>query len=236
MSGHSKWATIHRAKEVKDAARGKLFSRLARAITIAAKTGGGPNPESNFKLRVEIDKARAANMPKENIERAISKGSGSDSMIEVSYEGFGPGGIELIVDTATDNRNRTGQEIKNILERGGGSLGGPHSVSFNFSQTGFILVKKAADKDAQLLALIDLGIADLEEVEEGIEVYTPASQLYEMRKKIEAAGFSAENTELIKKPITTVKVDEANRDKVVNFLETLEDQDDVLKIYTNATF
>src|SRR3989344_6041026 len=150
MSGHSKWATIHRSKEVKDAKRGNLFAKMGRAISIAVKAGGGPDPSANFKLRVAIEKARAADMPKENIERAIAKASEGGALEEVTYEGFGPGGIGVIVEAATDNKNRTAQEIKNAFERGGGNLAGPGSVSFNFEQKGFLLVKKTDKPDEQM--------------------------------------------------------------------------------------
>jgi YebC/PmpR family DNA-binding regulatory protein len=236
MSGHSKWATTHRQKEVKDAARGKLFSKLASAISIAVKTGGGPNPDSNFKLRVVIEKAREANMPKENIERAISKGIGSGSLDEVTYEGFGPYGIAVIIEAATDNRNRTSAEIKNILERAGGSLAGPGAVAFNFTPSGFILVdpKEGESADDTLLKLIDLGVNDLEVTEDGIEVYVAPSQLYEEKGKIESAGYKTSAAELIMRPKNMVKIEDSAKEKTLSFLDTLEEHDDVQKVFTNA--
>lgn len=235
MSGHSKWATIHRQKEVKDAARGNLFSKLAKAITIAVKAGGGPNADSNFKLRVAIDKAKVANMPKDNIERAIEKGSGSaESMEEVTYEGFGPGGIAVIVEAATDNRNRTAQEVKNIFERAGGRLAGPGSVSFNFENKGFMLVKKADDAEGQMLKLIDLGVEDMEETDDGIEVYTNPEKLSQTRRQLEEGSFEVISTELYMRPKTHQEIkDPAEAKKALGFLDTLNEQEDVQKVYAN---
>ena len=234
MSGHSKWATIHREKGVKDAKRGNLFSKLGRAISIAVKTGGGPDISSNFKLRVAVEKARAADMPKDNIERAISKGSGGEAMDEVSYEGFGPGGIGVIVEVATDNKNRTASEIKSIFERGGGNLGGPGSVSFNFEQKGFLLVKKKENPEAQMLKLIEAGVEDVQESSDGIEVYTAPNMLGEVRKHLEAEGFEIASTELYLKPKTPLTISDPEIvKKATNFLESLEDHDDVQKVYTN---
>lgn len=234
MSGHSKWATIHRAKGVKDAKRGNLFSKLGRAISIAAKTGGGPDISSNFKLRVAVEKARAADMPKENIERAIAKASEAEAMDEVTYEGFGPGGIGVLVEVATDNKNRTASEVKNVFERGGGNLGGPGSVSFNFEQKGFLLVKKTADPESQMLKLIEAGVEDVEESEDGIEVYTAPNMLSDVRKHLESEGFEITSTELYLKPktlLTLTRPDEVK--KATSFLEELESHDDVQKVYTN---
>lgn len=234
MSGHSKWATIHRQKEVKDAKRGNLFSKLGKAISIAVKTGGGPDPSANFKLRVAVEKARAADMPKDNIERAISKGSGGEAMDEVIYEGFGPSGIGVIVEVATDNKNRTASEIKQIFERGGGNLGGPGSVSFNFEQKGFLLVKKTADPESQMLKLIEAGVEDIEETSDGIEVYTDPHMLSEVRKHLETEGFEITSTELYLKPKTLLTItDPEEVKKATGFLETFEEHEDVQKVHTN---
>src|SRR3989344_2847350 len=234
MSGHSKWATIHREKGVKDAKRGNLFSKMGRAISIAAKTGGGPDISANFKLRVAMEKAHAEDMPKDNIDRAISKGSGGESLDEVSYEGFGPGGIGVIVEVATDNKNRTASEIKSIFERGGGNLGGPGSVSFNFEQKGFLLVKKKEDPEAQMLKLIEAGVEDVQESSDGIEVFTAPNMLSEVRKHLEAEGFEIASTELYLKPKTPLSISDPEIiKKATNFLESLEEHDDVQKVYTN---
>jgi YebC/PmpR family DNA-binding regulatory protein len=235
MSGHSHYATIKRQKEVKDAARGNLFSKLARAITIAAKAGGGPDPNSNFKLRVVMDAARAANMPKENIERAISKASGPETLEEVTYEGYGPSGIAVVVEAATDNRNRTGQEIKNIFERGGGSLAGPGAVSFNFEQKGLLLVEKKEDPQAQMLSMIDLGVEDVEETTDAIEVYVATDKLAEARQKLIEAGLNVTSAELYLKPKNLQPVtDPKEASRVLSFLDSLEQQADVQKVNANV--
>ncbi|KKU09419.1 MAG: transcriptional regulator, partial [Candidatus Woesebacteria bacterium GW2011_GWB1_45_5] len=188
MSGHSHFATIKRQKAVNDAAKGNLFSKMARSIMLAAKSGA--DPDMNFKLRFEIDKARAVSMPKENIERAISKATTEAANLqEVTYEGFGPGGVSVIVEAATDNKNRTAQEMKNIFERAGGSLAGPGAVSFNFENKGFMLVKKNENPEGMMLSLIDAGVEDIEESDDGLEVYVAPDKLSEMHKKIQALGF-----------------------------------------------
>lgn len=235
MSGHSHYATIKRQKGLKDAARGQIFSKLGRAIQIAVKTGGGPDPDSNYKLRMAIDTARASNMPKDNIERAISRGSGSaENFEEVSYEGFGPGGIGIIVDAATDNRNRTGQEIKNVFERGGGSLAGPGAVSFNFELKGLLTVKKEGNAEELMLKLIDAGVEDLDEQIDAIEVYVPPDKLTQTRDKLQEMGFIITSFELIKRPKNLQQVGSlAEAQKILAFLDTLEAYEDVQKVYTN---
>src|SRR3989344_2036346 len=226
MSGHSHYATIKRQKEAKDAARGNLFSKLARAITIATKSGGGPDPDSNFKLRVVMDAARAANMPKENIERAISKASGPETLEEVTYEGYGPSGVAVVVEAATDNRNRTGQEIKNIFERGGGSLAGPGSVAFNFEPKGLILLKKANKVEEQMLKLIDVGVDDIQETDDALEVYVSPDKLSEIRTKLIDQGYDITTSEIIRRAKNfQIVEDPSAAKKVLDFLEVLEEQD-----------
>jgi YebC/PmpR family DNA-binding regulatory protein len=234
MSGHSHWATTHRQKELDAAKRGNLFSKLARAIIIAVKDGGGSDPDSNFKLRDAIDKARAASMPKENIERAINHAAGGEAIEEVTYEGFGPSGIGVIVQVATDNKNRTAQEIKNLFERGGGSLAGPGSVAFNFESKGFLLLEKMADPQVQMLSLIDLGVDDINEVTDGIEVYVSPDKLGETRKKLEANGFKVKSAELTMEAKSYVTISDPQEiEKAANFLEMMEEHDDVQKVYSN---
>lgn len=234
MSGHSHYATIRRQKEAKDAQKGRIFSKLARAISIAARMGG-VDPDSNYKLRMAIEQARAANMPKENIERAISRGVGEGEVLEeVTYEGFGPGGIAVFVEAATDNRNRTAQEIKNLFERGGGNLAGPGAVSFNFEPKGLIVVKKEDNTEEQMLKLIDLQVDDLQEVEDAIEVYVSSDRLSEVRDKIQNLGFSIISFELIKKPKSLVTINEVDiAQKALRFLEGIENHADVQKVFTN---
>lgn len=234
MSGHSHYATIKRQKETKDAARGQLFSKLARAVSVAVKTGGGANPDTNYKLRVAIDKAKVANMPKGNIEKAISKGSGGGTLEEVTYEGFGPEGIAVMVEVATDNRNRSGQEIKNLFERGGGRLAGPGAVSFNFEARGLLLVEKKKDKDEQMLTLIDLGVEDMEEMEDGIEVYVESGKLSETKSKLEKEGFKVTSSELMQKPKNYQIISDKNAaSKILSFLNKLEEHNDVQKVFAN---
>lgn len=233
MSGHSHFATIKRQKAANDAVKGNLFSKLAKAIMVAAKNGA--DPDMNFKLRVEIDKAKAASMPKENIERAIAKATtDAGDITEAVYEGFGPFGVGVIVEAATDNKNRTAQEIKNTFDRAGGSLAGPGAVAFNFEQKGFMFVKKNDDPEAEMLSLIDAGAEDVEETEDGIEVYVAPISLRSVRKKIEDAGFEITETELQMKPKTLVEVtDDSDREKVMKFLDSLEALDDIQKVYAN---
>lgn len=233
MSGHSHFATIKRQKATNDAAKGNLFSKLARNIMIAAK--GGADPDMNFKLRVEIDKARAASMPKENIDRAIAKATtDAANLNEITYEGFGPGGIGVIVQAATDNKNRTAQEIKNLFEKAGGTMAGPGAVSFNFENKGFLLVKKSADSETQMLQIIDLGVEDVTETDDGIEVYVAPDKLGETRKKFESAGFEMTETELVMKPINFQKVTDAVvAEKALNFLDSFEGHDDVQHVFSN---
>lgn len=234
MSGHSKWSTIKRKKEATDAARGKLFSKLARAIFVAVKTGGGPDPAANYKLRDVIDAARAANMPKANIERALSKGSRGEALAEFTYEGFGPEGVSVIVEGATDNKNRTGQEIKGIFDRGRGGLAGPGAVSYNFEPKGLLLVEKMGKGEEQMLKLIDLGAEDVEETEDGIEIYVAPDKLSNVRDKIGSSGFKIVSSELYQKPRTYRLISDKNKaSKVLSFLEALEEHEDVQKVYAN---
>ena len=200
---------------------------------LAAK--GGADPESNFKLRVAIDRARADSMPKDNIERAISKATTEAANIqEIMYEGFGPGGIGVLVEAATDNKNRTAQEMKNIFEKGGGSLGSPGAVSYNFESKGFLLVKKSSDVDPQTLSLIDMGAEDIVESEDGLEVYVAPDKLGEIKKKAEAAGLTISEMELQMKPKNLTSVSNPEEaGKAIKFLETLEEADDVQKVYSN---
>jgi YebC/PmpR family DNA-binding regulatory protein len=235
MSGHSHYSTIKRAKEAKDAQKGRIFSKMGRAISIAVKTGGGTDPAGNYKLRMAIDEARAYNMPKENIERAISRaGTEAQSLEEVKYEGYGPAGIAVIVDATTDNRNRTGQEIKNIFERAGGSLAGPGSVSFNFETKGVIVVKKSPDSQAQILSLIDMGVEDFQEEDDSIEVYINPETVAQTKEKLESGGFEVFSAGIVEKPKNYQTVgDTKEATRALDFLEKLEEHEDVQKVYTN---
>ena len=236
MSGHSHWATIQRSKGVKDAARGKIFSKLSKQISIAVKEGGGPDIDSNFKLRVIVEAARAANMPKDNIERAISKGSGEGAnLAEVLYEGFGPSGVGVLIEATTDNRNRTAQELKNVLERSGGSMGGPNSVSFNFVNRGFLLIAKKDPIDEQLLTIIDSGAEDFSETEDGIELYTEPSNLLKTKEDLSSKGFEVLESKLIKKPVNTIELSEKDSDKLMALVGELNTLDDVSEVFVAAS-
>lgn len=242
MSGHSKWSTIKRAKGVADIKRGLTFTKLANAITIAARLSSSGDLDLNPRLRMAVDDARAENMPKDNIQRAIDRGLGkgeSGLLEEVTYEGFGPGRVAFIVEGVTDNRLRTNQEIKSIFERNGGILGNPGAVSYMFDYLGEVRVKtKGGVKDDEILELIDLGAGDVEDLEEDnipkYLVYVQSSELNTMGNKITQAGFTIENQNLVMKPKVLQTIDDlelANR--VLEFTEKLEDQTDVQKVFAN---
>ena len=233
MSGHSHYDTIKRQKAATDSARGNVFSKHARAIMIAAKGGG--DPDMNFKLRFEIDKAREVSMPKENIERAIAKATtDAANLTEIMYEGFGPGGISVMVEVMSDNKNRTAQEIGNVFERGGGNMAGPNAVAFNFDSKGLMIVKKTADPDAQMLQLIDAGVEDMEDVEGEFEVYVASDQLNIVNKKLIELGFEVSGAELIMKPKNLQTItDPVVAGKALKFIEDMESHDDVQNVFTN---
>ncbi|KKQ92443.1 MAG: protein of unknown function DUF28 [Microgenomates group bacterium GW2011_GWC1_39_7b] len=234
MSGHSHFATIKRQKAINDAAKGNVFSKMARAIMIAAKNGA--DPDMNFKLRFEIDKARAVSMPRENIDRAIAKATtDAASLEEIMYEGFGPAGISVMVNVASDNKNRTAQEMKNIFDKNGGNLAGPGAVSFNFENKGFLLVKKTDDPEGEMLSLIEGGVEDVAETEDGIEVYTAPEKLGEVHKDLAAKGFEIIQVELQMKPKNLqVITDPADASKVIKFLDALDELEDVQKVFSNV--
>ncbi|MDZ7587145.1 MAG: YebC/PmpR family DNA-binding transcriptional regulator [Patescibacteria group bacterium] len=234
MSGHSKWSTIKHKKEATDHKRGQIFTKLVRAITVAARDGGA-DLESNFKLRLAVEKARQVNMPKVNIDRAIEKGTGvsGHGFLEAVYEGFGPGNIAVMVEVLTDNKNRVVSELKKIFERSGGSLGQSGSVAFLFEKKGRLVVEKKALVDEQMLALIDLKVDDVSEIESGIEVITSANQLDQLKTKIEAEGFLVRAAELVYLAKNYLDLDQAIKAKAEDFLETLDDLDDVQEIFTN---
>ncbi len=238
MSGHSKWSTIKRQKAANDAAKGNLFSKLSRAISIAVKTGGGDNPHTNYKLRIAVDAARQANMPKENIERAIARGQSQDANLEeITYEGFGPGGVSLMVEAASDNKNRTGQEIKNIFEKSGGRFAGPGSVSFNFVSKGMILVSKKDNESLQdlILSLIDTGVEEIEEAESLAVVFVPPKELFDYKELLEKKGFNVQKAQLVQKPLNFVVPEKADAQKIASLIKKLEDHSDVQRVYSNLS-
>jgi len=241
MSGHSKWAGIKHKKAVVDARRGQIFTKVAREITVAAREGG-PDPGGNFRLRLAVQKAREVNMPADNIERAIQRGAGSKDGVpleDVRYEGYGPHGVAVMVDTLTDNRNRTVSAVRNLFTRAGGSLGETGSVAWMFSQRGVIRVSAAgADADelaVQLLDVVDVGADGDISVESGaVTVTVPPALFEETRRTLEQAGQSIESAEVTMTPITSVQLDTKQAPAVLRLLESLEDHDDVQQVHANA--
>lgn len=229
MSGHSKWATIHRAKAINDGKKGAAFTKLAQNITLAAKLGRG--------LELAVDRAKQANMPKDNIQRAIDRGSGSgdaDNLTEVLYEGFGPGGVGILVSAVTDNKLRTAQHIRDVVDKGGGNMGNSGSVSYQFSKMGEVFVRVGKINDEDELKLIDLGADDIEVSEEGFIVYCHMDKTFEIKTALEKLGFQVESAELIMKPSVLVEVaDPDAKQKLEAILEKLEDLDDVQKVWSN---
>lgn len=237
MSGHSHYATIKRQKEAKDSAKGRIFSRHAKAIALAIKAGGSTDPELNSKLRFAIEQAKADNLPKANIERILQRSQEMGDLEEVVYEGYGPLGVGVVVDAVTNNRNRTSQEIKNIFERAGGRLAGPGSVSYNFELKGMFTVKKNDDVESQMLSLIDLGVEDVFEAEDGIEIYVAPEQFQETRNQLLEKGFEIISSELTKRPKNYLIVENENDAKrIMSFLDALEEHDDVQGVYSNFDF
>lgn len=242
MSGHSKWSTIKRQKGAADIKRGQTFTKVANAITITVKSGGSGDSESNPRLRAVLEEAKAVNMPKDNVQRAIDRGLGrlqGQSLEEVTYEGFGPAKVAYILEGVTDNKLRTLQEIKNLFERAGGSLAGQGSVSYMFNRMGKIKVKsKGGNKEDEMLELIDLGAEDVEEyLENNIQtylVYVESPELNTMSNKIPQSAYKVEQSEIILKPNALVEISDAETaKKVIVFTEKLEEHDDIQKVYAN---
>jgi YebC/PmpR family DNA-binding regulatory protein len=235
MSGHSKWATIKRAKAKTDAARGKVFTKIIREIASAAKIGGA-DPNGNPRLRLAIDKAKAANMPNDNIKRAIDKatGAGGAAMEELTYEGFGPGGVAIMVEVMTDNRNRTIGEVRNIFEKGGGNLGAAGSVAYMFKKKGSIAFDKAGLDEEQLtMAAIDAGAEDIQSGETTVEVVTTPESFESVRDALKNKGFNPADAELTMVAETNVKVTGEPAQKLLNLINKLEDHDDVQAVHAN---
>ena len=238
MSGHSKWAQIKRQKGVNDQKRGKTFTKLGNAITIAVRQGGGiGDPNQNFRLRLAIDSARAANMPKENIERAIERAKGvkAGDLEEVIYEGFAPFGVSVIIEAATDNSMRTTSDIKSIFHKAGASFGQPGSVSYQFKHVGQIVVKKGTKTFDEIFAVaVECGAEDLEETGDEVFIYTSLKDLAKVKDAILASGLEIIESELVRIPIMSVSITEKEKfDKIASFLNSLEELDDVQKVYSN---
>lgn len=258
MSGHSKWSTIRHKKAINDAKKGKAFSKLSTQITHAAKLGGG-DLSMNPNLRMYVDKARSAGFPIDRIEKAIAKGAGTGadgvSYEEVTYEGFGPGGIQIVVDTLTDNKNRTVVDMRQIFEKFGGTLGSEGSVSWNFDTKGFLLVKcgvmqksekygqedifVSVDREEVMMSIMDIdGVMDMQEVDlenniQGLEVYTKYSDLAKVRDSISSLGYVLDDAVIIKEPKITKKLEGSELEKANSAIELLEDNDDVQDVWSD---
>ena len=236
MSGHSKWANIQHRKGRQDAKRGKEFTKAAKEIIIAAKNGG--DPASNSRLRAAIAAAKSINLPKDKIEAAIRKGTGQDAggdILEINYEGYGPGGVAVIVETATDNRNRTVAEIRHLMSKGGGSMGENGCVSWKFERKGVIQFSKEKYTEDQLMeAALEAGADDLRDEGDVWEIQTAMADFNAVREAFEAAGLEMISAELNQVPQTTMEVDLETARKLLRFIELLEDNDDVQNVYSDA--
>ena len=238
MSGHSKWSTIKRQKGANDAKRGQLFTKLSMAITLSVKEGGNvSDPNGNPRLRLAIDAARAANMPKENIDRAIQRAVSKQAgdMTEFVYEGFGPGGFSIMVEAVTDNKQRTTPIVKSTFEKNGGTIGNPGSVAYQFEQKGQVIVKKNGKSfDDIYLVSAELGAEDLEDAEDEVVIYSKPEELAKIRDGLVAQGFGISEAALIRKPtVLSTITDKTAVEKALAFLELIEDLDDVQKVYAN---
>lgn len=242
MSGHSKWSTIKRAKGAADAKRGLTFTKVGNAITIAAKLGNSGDPESNPRLRMALEEARSVNMPKENIQRAVDRGLGNlpgQTLEEVTYEGFGPSKVAYLVDVVTDNKLRTLQEMKNLFDRSGGSLGGQGSTAYMFDKQGEIKVSgKGGDQQEEILEIIDGGAEDVQDFIEDNEpkylVYVDIAGLSALNVYLKGKGFGIDYSQVMMRPIIVAEITEKEKaEQVLNFTEKLESQDDVQKVYAN---
>ena len=244
MSGHSKWATIKRRKGANDVARGKVFTRIAREIQVAAREGGA-DINANMRLRLAVEKARSENMPKDNIERAIRRGAGLEKdaaeIEEISYEGYGPNGVALLVECLSDNRNRTISEVRRCFSRAGGSLGEPGSVAWQFTSKGYIAVNRqdedgsdrGIDTEEVFMAALEAGAEDVVVTPETVEIYTERTALNQVTQRLEEAGFPADESELVMEANSPLGMDAEAGMAVLTLIENLEELDDVNKVYHN---
>jgi len=236
MSGHSKWSTIKRQKGAADQKRGTLFTKLGNAVTVAAKEGGG-DPDTNFKLRLAIDKAKSANMPNDNIDRAIKRGTGElagEKLQEMIFEGYGPGGVALIMEAYSGNRNRTTSHLRHLLDQQGGKLAENGSVSWNFERKGVVIISAQNNKEEVELKAIDAGADDLKEEEQELIVYTKPDQLEKVKNQLEKAGIKIDYSEIEMVAKNQVKISKGDRAKLNKLLEELEGSEEVNNYYTNA--
>ncbi len=239
MSGHSKWSTIKRKKGAEDAKRGKIFTRITREIMMAARRGG-PDPETNPPLRLAIDKAKAANMPKDNIQRAINRGAGigdeAVQMEEIIYEGYAPHGVALVINVVTDNKNRALAEVKFTLNRNGGNLANSGAVTWQFEQKGYVAVQaEGADFDEVFLLAADAGADDVQQEDDIFAIYTPREALAQVARSLEEAGYKVEERELIWMPQNEVELPTEQALQVMSLIEKLEELDDVQKVASNLS-
>jgi YebC/PmpR family DNA-binding regulatory protein len=236
MAGHSKWSNIKHKKAKADAARGKIFTRLTRAITMAARDGGG-DPATNFRLRVAIDDAREMNMPNDNIERAIKRGTGQLTGVnyeEINYEGYGPGGVAIMLDIITDNRNRTAGDMRHIFSKYGGNLGENGCVAWLFEKKGLLIVNgEAVDEEELMILAIDGGAEDFKVEDDTYEIITEPRALEEVEKYLEAQEIPIESADITMLPSNSVMVDGEDAIRLMKLLDALEDNDDVQKVYAN---
>ncbi|MBF7083513.1 YebC/PmpR family DNA-binding transcriptional regulator [Desulfallas sp. Bu1-1] len=238
MSGHSKWSTIKRKKAKVDAQRGKIFTKLAKEIIVAARQGGG-DPEANIRLKNAIARAKDANIPNENIQRAIQRGTGELSGVnyeELTYEGYGPGGVAVMMDIMTDNRNRTAGEIRHLFSKYGGNLGETGCVSWMFDTKGLLVIEKNnlnMDADELLLTALDAGAIDVKEEDDSFEIITEPDDINKISEILEIEGIKISHSEVTKIPQTTVRLDGKQEEQMLKLLDALDDHDDVQNVYTN---
>lgn len=239
MSGHSKWAQIRRQKGVNDAKRSQIFTKLGREISVAVRQGG-PDPDANFRLRLAVQRARDANMPADNIDRAIKKAAGegnADALEELIYEGYGPGGTAILIQALTDNRNRTASDVRSVFNKIGGNLGEAGCVAWQFQQAGVITVEpNGMDEDYLALTAIDAGASDVQVVPGQIDVVTPPASLETVKQAIEAAKAKIVSAEIAMNPSMLIELDEKQAEQTMRLLDRLDDLDDVQRVYTNADF
>ena len=235
MSGHNKWSTIKHKKGAADAKRGKVFTKIIKEITVAAKLGGG-DPDGNPRLRTAIDKAKAENMPKDNVERAIKKGVGGlegTNYEETTYEGYGPGGTAVLVEVMTDNRNRTVSDVRSIFTKCNGNMGESGCVSWLFDKKGLLVFPKSIDFDKLFEASIEAGADDVTDEDEQYEVLTDPAAFHQVKTALEAAGFKPESAEITMIPQTMVKLEGKNAENMLKLMDRMEDNDDVQNVYAN---
>ena len=240
MSGHSKFANIKHKKEKNDAAKGKIFTKIGRELAVAVKEGGGPDPANNSRLRDVIAKAKANNMPNDNIDRSIKKAAGdadASNYEHVTYEGYGPNGVALIVEASTDNKNRTAADVRHAFDKSGGNLGTSGCVSYLFNKKGIIVIERAEcskDEEELMMLALEAGAEDFESTEEIYEITVEPSNFTEVREKLEAEGLTFLEAEVQMVPTTTVVLDEQSQEKMDKLVDRLNELDDVMNVYHNA--